>query len=218
MAYYRQCLLSRHSPPNAPALQPTNCREENFVSCRFTILICFLFCFNPSQNDSTEMSIIKFIITILLGTNLGQSFPVNRPKLPSTYLDQAEECPPGIVPCTAEKRGNVPEPTIQGNLSTAFANTAVENITRMTTATPSHSSSYGANDTHRTTKVPSEANEAGKGDKTNSGLQQGNHPCPIGIWVCRRKRALRRIKKRMRRPAARREFEFAELEESKLYP
>jgi len=152
------------------------------------------------------MFLIKLAITIVLAANLGDNFPVDRLKLPSTY---DEPCPPGNERCTAEAHENLPEPTRRGNLTTTFANTTSENITEMPTTAPSLPSNHSTAGEHRTTNSASGVNVAGKGHITGR-----KHPCPIGIWVCRRKRALKRIKKSIRDEAAHREFAFAKIQQT----
>ena len=156
------------------------------------------------------MFLIKIVITVLLAANLGHNFPVDRLKLPPTYDD--ERCPPGIGPCVPDIRENLPEPTRGSDLTTAFSNTTNESIARVPTTTPSVPSNHSADNRHEVeANSPSDANVPGKGKSTGYEFQKRYHPCPIGIWVCRKKRAIRRMKRRMRQAVTRPEFSFTTL-------
>lgn len=127
----------------------------------------------------TDMLVINVVIIILCAANFGHNFPVTNKKLPSTYDDK--ECPPGFLPCVAEKDRNVPGPTRGSIPSPASPNTTTAIATETTAPTPSRSSNHSVTETTR--KVPPGENMEGTWD-SKDGEQQRRHLCPPGIWVC----------------------------------
>lgn len=143
------------------------------------------------QTSSKDMLFIKIVISVLLTANLGHNFPVDKLELSSIF--DRKRCPPfaEICPPVTERHEEVPDTTTEGKLTSRLSNTTNGNGTPVATTAPSFPNNHSTANNHRETNTSSVVSGAD--------LKHLHHLCPIGIWVCRRKRALRTVKGRARK-------------------
>lgn len=140
------------------------------------------------------MFLIKVTITILLVADSVHNFPLGHQKVPSTY--DIEECTPGIIACYNDKPDSDPETTRGDNTAKIDINTT----SQVTTPMPLRDTTLLNDKKHGSDNGSSVNNMAGNGRMRPTNKINPNF-CFPGIWVCRKKRSIRR--KLIRRGASR---------------
>ena len=131
------------------------------------------------------MFLIKVTITILLVADSVHNFPVGHQKVPSTY--DSEECPPGIIACYDDKHDSDPDTTRGDNAAKIVINAT----SQVTTPMPLRNNARFNDKKHGSSNGSSVHNMAENGRVRPTSKINPNF-CPPGIWVCRKKRAIRR--------------------------
>ena len=131
------------------------------------------------------MFLIKVTITILLVADLVHNFPVGHQKVPSTY--DIEECPPGIIACYDDKHDSDPDTTRGDNAAKIVINAT----SQVTTPMPLRNNARLNHKKHLSSNGSSVNNTAEDG-RVRPTSKINPDFCPPGIWVCRKKRAIRR--------------------------
>lgn len=166
------------------------------------------------------LHLARLAIFVVLGINLSNSSPLER--LKRALETQGDNCPPGIWTClidTQQKRNkmlNQPQESIDqpAQLSseqsggscppgiwTCVNNEPAEEQKRLANSqsdasAPAAAPRESAAEEKRSHPITSDNDED---NDENDELNSGPPKCPPGIWVCRRKRALKRMMEKAKR-------------------